>query len=60
MLSRHKDLKVKNGVMFGFELVWKMVILVVVAIATHCILRMRNVEDKSDETGKDCWQRIEF
>ena len=42
--------------MFGFELLWKIVALHVVAMATHCILRMRNMEDKSEEKGKNLYR----
>ena len=38
----------------------KIVIFHVVAVAAHCILRLRNMEDKSEERGKDSWQNIEF
>ena len=55
-----KNLKSRMDVIFGFELLWKIAILHVVALAAYCILRTRNMEGKSKERGKDCWQSIKF
>ena len=59
-VKKGSALKSRMDSMSGFELLWKIVTLVVVAVAAHCILRLRNMEDKSEERGKDCWQNIEF
>ena len=42
--------------MFGFELLWKIVVLHFVTIAMYCILRLKNMEEESEKRRKDCWQ----
>ena len=51
-----KTSKSRMDSVFGFEILWKIVILHAIALSTHCILRLRNMENKAKREA-DNWQK---